>query len=231
MAGAQPDPALGVLLVQKEADDLRPERKPHALAHLMADPDVLLLPQVVDLDLVPDPSQERLVGQFPRRDVRGEEDDLVERDLELLPVLESQVVARLFQGDDPPVEQVEGADQLPPEIVDEEDPPVGLQLERRLVELGDRVEAQVQHRQRQLPPGDDHRAIAQDPAAVVLRPFGEYGLGRVHRLSEIDAGVVDRVEHANDLVVDAEGMRNEDVPAQDLRQSLRDERLAVAGIT
>jgi len=64
VAGAQPPPAPGVLLVQQVADDLRPERKPEALAHLAANPDVLLLPQVVDLDLVPDPSQERLVRQL-----------------------------------------------------------------------------------------------------------------------------------------------------------------------
>src|SRR3989337_1611669 len=107
MARAQPDPPDRMLLVEQVADGLLAELESEAFAHLPADCHVFLFPQIVDPDLVPDPSEKRLVGQLARFDVRRKQNDLVERNLELLPVLEGEVVARLFQGNDPPIEEID----------------------------------------------------------------------------------------------------------------------------
>jgi hypothetical protein len=101
-----------MLLVEKVADGFLLELEAQAFARLLADCHEFLFPKVVDLDLVSDPSEECLVGQFARLDVRRKQDDLVERNLKLLPVLEGEVVARLLQGNDPPVEEIDPLNTL-----------------------------------------------------------------------------------------------------------------------
>src|SRR3990170_2095839 len=229
MARAQPDPPDRVLLVEQVADGLLAELESEAFAHLPADGHVFLFPQIVDLDLVPDPSEKRLVGQLARFDVRRKQDDLVERNLELLPVLEGEVVARLFQGNDPSVEEIEWPDELAPEVIDEEDPAVGLHLKRRFIEFGNRVEAEVKHRKRQFAPGDHHGALAENPSAVVLRPVPENRLRGVRRCAQIDFAVVHGIVDPDYLVIHVQCVGNEDVPPEHLGDVLRDEGLAVSG--
>ncbi len=73
-----------MLHLHEVADRILPELHPEAGADLVADRHVLGGGEVADPDLVPEAPEERLVGELPGLDVRREDDDLVERDLELL---------------------------------------------------------------------------------------------------------------------------------------------------
>ena len=75
----------------------------------------------------------------------------------LRPGVQRQEVDPALERHDPAVQQVARRNPLAAEVVDDEHAAVGLQLDRRLVELGDRVERQVQHLERQLAADHDHR--------------------------------------------------------------------------
>ena len=59
----------------------------------------------------------------------------VERHLELLAGVQREVVDAALERHDPAVQQILRADALPAEVVDQEHAAVGLELNRRLVEL------------------------------------------------------------------------------------------------
>ena len=185
----------------------------------------LLRRGVLRVDLVRDPPQEGFVGERLRIQVRGEHDQDVERDFELLARVQRQVVDAAFERDDPPVEQVARADALPPEVVDEEDAAVRFELKRRLVELRDVVEAQVQHLERQLSADGHDRTLDSHPPAIAGRGLDDRRpalLGHVQRL------MVDRIEHGDDLPVDVDRVRHEHVAAERPAYSVGEHGLSIA---
>src|SRR5262245_23006623 len=109
----------------------------------------LLDGRINDRNLVGDAPQKRLVGQRSRIQVRRERDEDFERHLKLLSGMQRQVVDTTLERDDPTVEQVLRTDALPAETVDHEDATVRLELDRRLVESGERVERQLHHVERE----------------------------------------------------------------------------------
>ncbi|MCH8889468.1 MAG: hypothetical protein IH827_00070 [Myxococcales bacterium] len=89
------------------------------------------------------------VHQITRFQVRGEDDELIERNFNLLAVGQVQVVAPFFQGHDPAVQQFVGAHALTAEVVDHQRAAIALQLQRRFTDFRLRVlhDFQLFHRQ------------------------------------------------------------------------------------
>ena len=77
--------------------------------------------RIADEYLVFQPPKPGLVGQVFRRDVGGEDDELVEGDLELLAGVQRQKVVSALERHDPAVDERLRQHLLPPEIVDDED--------------------------------------------------------------------------------------------------------------
>ena len=80
--------------------------------------------------------------------------------------MELQVVDAAFEGHDPAVEQVGGADELAAEVVDDEAAAERLHVQGRLVVIARGVVAQVEHVEGELAAGDDEGTAAGDPARV-----------------------------------------------------------------
>src|SRR5437762_9159754 len=191
-----------------------------ARADALEDLVVLLDRRSLDPDLVTDAPEERLVDEVGRVEVRREDDEHVERDLDLLTGVQREVVDALLERHDPSVEEVLGRDPLPAEVVDHEDPAVRLHLERRLVELRHLVVDEVERLERELPAGHHDRPLRNDPAVIEAQPLGD---DRV----EGDA-VIHLVVDLHDLLVDLDRVRQHDVALHERREDLGDRRLAVA---
>ena len=76
--------------------------------------------------LVPDAAQERVVHQVLRVEVGREDDELLERHLELLAAGDGEEVVPVFQRQDPAVEQFLGADSCRPKSSIRNTPPFAL---------------------------------------------------------------------------------------------------------
>ena len=118
-------------------------------------------------DLVVNTAKERFVDQFGRLDVRREDDEHHERQVDLLARLQRQEVDAAFERRDPAVEQRVRRALLPAEVVDDEHAAVGDELDRRAVELRHRAVGQVERVERQLAADRDERPPAADPPPVV----------------------------------------------------------------
>ena len=113
-------------------------------AECLEQPVELLLGRIVDLDLVRNAPQERLVRQVGGIQVRGEDDQLLERHLDLLAGGEREEIVPVLQGNDPAIEQLRRLDPLPAEVVDQQAAAVALELQRRLAHVAQRVVADLQ---------------------------------------------------------------------------------------
>jgi hypothetical protein len=194
--------------------------QPHAV--VLADAPEHLVEGVVgdggDQHLRLDATEEGLVAERLGLEVGREHDLDVEGDVELHAVVELQVVALAIEGDDPPVQQrLGGQVGLAPEVVDDEDPVVGLHLHRSHVGAALALVLEVEHLRPQLAADDEARPVAEHPT-----PVDSVGLlleGPVHH----------GVEDVDDLAVDLDGVGDEDVVAVDAQEPLGDRRLAGAG--
>src|SRR5207247_8658576 len=117
-------------------------------------------------NLVANAPQERLVGELGRLQVRREDQQHDERNLDGLARLERQEIDPALERPDPSVQQIPRRAALPPEIVDHQNAAVCRHLPRRAVELADRVVAQLERLQRQLAADRYDRAPAMGPAAA-----------------------------------------------------------------
>src|SRR5439155_18385269 len=190
-------------------------------AHPLEDLLVLRDRRRLDTDLVSDASEEGLVDEVGGIEVRREDDEHVERDLDLLAGVQRQVVHALLERDDPPVEKILRRDALTSEVVDHEDATVRLHLERRLVELRGLVVDEVERLERELAAGHDDGTLADDPAVVEPQPIRR---GLLH-----DRTVVDLIEDLDDLLVDLDRVWQDDLTAHERYEHFPDRRLAVAG--
>src|SRR5438093_8844392 len=121
----------------------------------MADPPEYLLVVLdtrrVDLQFIMDAAEKRFIHKLARRDIGAEDHQLIEVQIKFLPRMENQVVYFPFQRVDPPVQEVLWANQLTSKIVNNEDSPRCLNLQRGFIVLGVRIELQIEHLQSQLP--------------------------------------------------------------------------------
>src|SRR2546430_1847068 len=182
---------------------------------------VLLDRRRLDADLVANAAEERLIDQVGRIEVRREDDEHVERDLDLLAGVQREVVDALLERNDPAVEEVFRRDALPAEVVDHEDAAVRLHLERRLVELRGLVVDEVERLERQLAARHHDRPLRHDPAVVEAQPLADDGIER--------DSVIDLVVDLHDLLIDFHGVRQDHVALHQGGKDLGDARLAVAG--
>jgi hypothetical protein len=170
----------------------------------------------VDPDLVPDAAEEGVVDQVLRVEVGAEDDELLERHLELLPAGHRQEVVPVFERQIHRFSSSFGLTQLAAEVVDQEHPAVRLEVDRGLVEVGLGVVPEVEHFEVQFAAGDDHRPADADPP-LVLGP-GAQSRRTVASASSPNSvgGVVDdvqgRVEHGHDVAVGDEGVGDVDRP-------------------
>ena len=167
--------------------------------------------------------EERLVGERARLEVGGEDAQHVERHLELLARVQREVVHAALERHDPAVQQVLGTHALAAEVVHQEHAAVRLQLQRRLVELRDAVEGEIQHVERQLA-ADDNDGTADTNPAPVARGLGDQA-GRTAVI--VERLVVDRVVHRDDVPVHLDRVRHEHVAADRAPEALGDDALAV----
>ncbi len=135
MAAAWLDPASLVNLAIEEFDDGGIVGEPPLLATAAKDLLIHRARRIRHMDLETDASEEGVVHQLPRFEVRREDDERIEGEREFLPRVKGEVIHALLQRDDPPVEQVAWAHELTAEIVEDEDAAVGLHLWRCLVVL------------------------------------------------------------------------------------------------
>src|SRR5262245_47205813 len=191
----------------------------------LEDPRELLDARIDDRDLVGDAAQECLVGQRRRREVRREDGQHVERHLNLLPGVQREIVDAALERHDPSVEQILRAHALAAEVVDQEHAAVRLQLDRRFVELRERVEGEVEHVERQLAADDDDRTLDADPPAVARRG----GKQTRHLDVQLERLVVDWIAHRHHVPVDVDRMRDVHVAAERAAHAFRQHRLAVSG--
>ena len=112
--------------------------------------------------------QKRFVDQILRLQVRREDDQLIEGNLDLLAVGQIQKVETFFQRHDPAVQQFVGAHPLPAEVVDHQRAAIALQLHRRFADAGRSVARHFQVVHRQFAADDDRRPADADPALVDL---------------------------------------------------------------
>ena len=162
------------------------------------DPVELIVGTGADVDLVVDPPEEGLVAQPSRVEVRGEHDLHLEGHFEL-PAVQRQVVDLAVQRHDPAIEERIRGHGLSTEVVDDQDAAVRLHLQGCEVDAGVAVELQVEHPCMEFPSGDHGRASALHPTAVQARRLLHGGF------------VQRRVEHRDDLSVDLETVRDQDV--------------------
>src|SRR5262245_22206543 len=186
-----------VMPPQQIRDDHRVEVEaaPHAVQ--LEDPRILLDRRILDGDLVGDPAQERFVGQRLGIEVGREDDQHFERDLEFLTGVQREVVHAALERHDPAVQEVLRADALPAEVVHDEHAAVRLELQRRLVELGQRVERQLHHVERELA-ADGHDRPSNPHPAPVAPTCGDDAVRIVGFFERL---VVDGIEHRDDLAV------------------------------
>ena len=118
---------------------------------------------------------------------------------------------------------------LTAEIVEQVDSVIGLQLERRFVDLRGRVVAQVEHIHRQFSAGYDERPLALHPAPVIRR-LAAHG-GERTLLVLVDAFVTDGIEDAHDGALAIDGMWHKDRRALQVVERFDEIGLAVAGLS
>ena len=143
--------------------------------------------------------------------------------------MQLEIVHPALHGHDPAVEQAGGGHQLAAEVVDDEAAAQGLNVERRLVEIGGGVEAQVQHLQGQFAAGDDEGPATGDPAGIDLLQADEGGGAALGGLPQVQPLVHARVIDAHDLAADHDGVGDIDNVVEDVGQAEGHRGLAVAG--
>ena len=218
-----------VIIVEQVGQQIGRKLDLVVLAHVLEDRHIVFLGRRSDLDLVMDPAQRPRIHQLLRRNIGREHQQLVERCRELLSGVKGQEINPRFERNDPPVDHVLWADQLAAEIIDEEQTAGGLELRRRFVKFRDRVEGEIEHFQRQLTAGVDHRPAAADPAPVRLLFPADFGvllfLGARGRPDHLVNG---RIEHLDDVAVDLEAVGDENGLLEHVFDRLGDDRLAVS---
>ena len=121
-----------------------------------------------------------------------------------LPVGKREEVVPHFQGHDPAVQKLVRLDPLPAEIVDQQAAAVALHLQRRFVDVGARIVAQLEVVHGQFAADDHGGARDLQPAAVVFAALDDASLVVDHLL--MIGGVVE----LDDLAVFVQGMGDPD---------------------
>jgi hypothetical protein len=132
-----PRVALAQLLLQRSADEIDQIRGNAGVKGdlmLVGDPaeDLAKLPigDRANLDLGLNPAQETGVDQFGRVHVGREDDQHLEGDLNLFSARQGEEIDSAIKGHDPAVQQFFRTNPLPSEVVDDQNPIVGLHLRR-----------------------------------------------------------------------------------------------------
>src|SRR5690348_4489429 len=201
---------------------LQPLLRRHRLEHLLVE----VLRRLQGLQLVADAALECGIHQVIGMHVGGKDHDLVERDLQALAAVQAEIVDAAVEWHDPAIENLLGLGELAPEVVDQERAVERLHVQRRFIELGDRIELEVEHLERELAAGDHHRAIARHPAPVD-RTDAHAGVGvdaaaPFHRA--VNGGIVD----LHDLATEIDAIGYEDHVLEDLADDFGHRGLAVA---
>src|SRR5689334_6822446 len=112
--------ALGPIALQQPVEHAGIGSEPAPGHVLTEDACVRLGPWRLHGQAVPQPAQEGLLGQVSGSEIAGEDQELLEGDLDLLAGVQRQVVDPILEGDDPAVEEVARLNPLTSEIVDQQ---------------------------------------------------------------------------------------------------------------
>ena len=99
----------------------------------------------LDLDLVLQAAHEGVFGEIAEREVGAEDDYEFERNFKSGAGPERKNVFAAIEGNDPAVQKLAGCDALAAEVVNQQDPVVGLHLQGRGTHAGNLVHAGIQH--------------------------------------------------------------------------------------
>src|SRR4051794_20948666 len=179
MTATQRSMNLNIVLLQQIAQSLVAVGNTLGLADQLKDLAKLLWSRIGDFNLMPDAPEKRVVHEVLRVKVGREDDQHIERYLQLLARLKGQVVDLALKGDDPAIQQILRAAALPAKVVDQKQTPVGFHLERRFIDFGDRIEDQLKLVEDQLTADHDNRSLTEQPAMIfaalyrlAMRPGG-----------------------------------------------------------
>lgn len=189
---------------------------------------------------MPNPPQEGFINQFLRIEIGRKDDELLERNRKFLAGGQRHVVDAFFERQNPPVEKIPGADDLPAEVIDEEHAAVGFDVERPGVEVAGAVVSQVEHVEREFAAGDDDRPLDASPTEIsvglssTLVRVGERGVEAVAfgQVGFVGCFVKCGVEESDDAPFGVNGIGDVDVTAEVVEepaQPLGDHRFSVAG--
>ena len=112
--------------LQKKLEQLRVVFQPVGLDHLAENDSISLPGRRGDIKPISHPAQKGVIHQPFKVQVSGKNEQLLERDLDLLAGVQGQVIGLPLQRDDPAVQQVQRIDPLPAEVVDNQGPAIGL---------------------------------------------------------------------------------------------------------
>ena len=138
-----------------------------------------------------------------------------------------QDVAALFEGHDPAVDQFLRRFGLTAQVVDDENPARGLELQGRGIGAGGGIVFQIQHVERQFPPRNHGGPFAIDIAVVKAVAGAAQRVRVIHR--RLSRGMDDRVIDRDDLAGIFNRAGDIDLVAQSGADAVRDGRFAVAG--
>ena len=217
VAGIELDVVFPVVIVHQVIERLFVEINPAIPAEHLENGLIFPLRRMVDLDLVGNPPQKCFIHQAFRFEIGGENREHIKGDGKLHAGMEGHEVDPPVKGDDPAVEEILRFHLLSAEVVGNEDPVVGLHLERGLVVFRDVVEIQIEHSQSQFAAGYHHRSLDLDPALVDT--FVRFTL---------DRGVIDRIENSDDFSAHGQRIGNIDRVRDQPADGLGDGGLAVA---
>ena len=95
-----------------------------------------LLAWILDLNFVGDAAKESVIDQVFWLEIGTENDQLVERNLDLFAVANGQIVVAFFERHDPTIEQFVDAHPLASEVIDQKYATIAFKLQGRIADIG-----------------------------------------------------------------------------------------------
>lgn len=198
-----------ILFIKKLLHHIRSPGHSHGLTGPSKDLHKLGAGGVSDFDFERDASHEGFVDQLFGLKVGGEEDDLFERDGDLLAGWEREIVDTTFERNDPTIEEFGGFDALSSEVVDEQATTVAFHLEGSFAGIAARIVTDFEIVEGEFATDDHGWTADTDPTAVEF--MGRHDL--VLRIG-VDRGVVvGRIEELDDIPIIDDGMWDPDISA------------------
>ena len=160
----------------------------------------LLFVGIGDLDLIGNPSQEGFVDKIFGLEIRGEDNELFEGNLDFLAGSERDEIDSVLQGNDPPIEELGRSRPLASKVINEQATAVALHLQWSFTHVRSRIVPDFQVIHCEFAAYDDRGSADFDPATIVILNLDQaIALGA-------DFTVVGRIEEFDQLSAFGDGV-------------------------